>query len=476
MMGVTFDELEDRARVLRRRTANFNPDGLLRRRFSGRPGGVLPQPDQRRAGLAHAPFRHSRLRHRGAHRLRLGRPGARHGAQGDAPRPRGLHAGRRLRFDAQPDRACRRFCLLGALSTDNETPERASRPFDATRNGFVLGEGAGFLVLEEWEAARKRGARIYAELAGDGNSLSSYRITDSPSVRRRPDPGHATGAGRRGPDAGIRGLRECPRHFHVDERPQRMRRAARGAWAATSSACAVSSTKSCMGHLIAAAGAVEAGVCALAIRDGIAPVNANLRPARSRLRREHRARRIAADAHPRRALQSLGFGGSNSARVSPSGGGADAMNALPTHRHHRRRRRLRRGSDDRRDLGRDRERPFRHQGHQRSGTPAAGRYAGRRSHRRGQPHAGRGPQAPQNSSPAPTCSASTPPAPAIQQFGHCRPSRHARRRGGRAVQRPQRGVRRLGRRQLPQQLRFLPAADRRRRRSPERSGANSARP
>src|SRR5204863_2831870 len=71
------------------------------------------------------------------------------------------------------------FCLLNALSADNETPERASRPFDATRNGFVLGEGAGFLVLEEWQAARRRGARIYAELAGDGNSLSSYRITDS---------------------------------------------------------------------------------------------------------------------------------------------------------------------------------------------------------------------------------------------------------------------------------------------------------
>ena len=72
------------------------------------------------------------------------------------------------------------FCLLSAVSADNDTPERASRPFDATRNGFVLGEGAGFVVLEEWEAAKARGARIYAELAGDGNSLSSYRITDSP--------------------------------------------------------------------------------------------------------------------------------------------------------------------------------------------------------------------------------------------------------------------------------------------------------
>src|SRR5262252_5170719 len=72
------------------------------------------------------------------------------------------------------------FCLLSALSADNDTPERASRPFDITRNGFLLGEGAGFLVLEEWDSARRRGAHIYAELAGDGNSLSSYRITDSP--------------------------------------------------------------------------------------------------------------------------------------------------------------------------------------------------------------------------------------------------------------------------------------------------------
>ena len=69
---------------------------------------------------------------------------------------------------------------MNAVSPDNDTPQRASRPFDATRNGFVLGEGAGFLVLEEWELAKARGARIYAELAGDGNSLSSYRITDSP--------------------------------------------------------------------------------------------------------------------------------------------------------------------------------------------------------------------------------------------------------------------------------------------------------
>ena len=85
------------------------------------------------------------------------------------------------------------FCLLNAVSPDNDTPERASRPFDASRNGFVLGEGAGFLVLEEWDAARRRGARIYAELAGDGNSLSQLSHHRFASVRRRADPGDAPG-------------------------------------------------------------------------------------------------------------------------------------------------------------------------------------------------------------------------------------------------------------------------------------------
>src|SRR5206468_9076712 len=78
------------------------------------------------------------------------------------------------------------FCLLGALSTDNETPARASRPFAATRNGFVLGEGAGVLVLQERDSSHARGARIYAELAGARNSLSSYRITDSHPSGHRP--------------------------------------------------------------------------------------------------------------------------------------------------------------------------------------------------------------------------------------------------------------------------------------------------
>jgi beta-ketoacyl-acyl-carrier-protein synthase II len=206
------------------------------------------------------------------------------------------------------------FCLLGALSTDNETPERASRPFDATRNGFVLGEGAGFLVLEEWEAATRRGARIYAELAGDGNSLSSYRITDS-----APDG-----------DGPIQAMRQAlaDAELTADEvdyvnahgtstlMNDRSECAALSAVLETQrDRVAVSSTKSCMGHLIAAAGAVEAAVCALAIRDQCAPVNANL---------DHRdpecdlnfVRGKSRSVTIRAALSnSFGFGGSNNCLV-----------------------------------------------------------------------------------------------------------------------------------------------------------------
>jgi 3-oxoacyl-(acyl-carrier-protein) synthase len=206
------------------------------------------------------------------------------------------------------------FCLLGALSTDNDSPERASRPFDATRNGFVLGEGAGFLVLEDWDSAQRRGARIYAELAGDGNSLSSYRITDS----------HPSGDGpiqamqQAMADAGI--TAESVDYVNAHGTSTLMNdssecAALRIVMGSHIDQVAVSSTKSCMGHLIAAAGAVEAGVCALAIRDGIAPVNANLvQPDPTCnvniVRGESRPMQIRA------ALSnSFGFGGSNSCLV-----------------------------------------------------------------------------------------------------------------------------------------------------------------
>lgn len=206
------------------------------------------------------------------------------------------------------------FCLLGAISTDNDTPERASRPFDITRNGFVLGEGAGFLVLEDWDKAKARGAHIYAELAGDGNSISSYRITDSPPDGNGPIQAiHQALA-----DAGITPSDVDYVNAHGTSTPMNDKSecaALRAVMGDHIDTVAVSSTKSCMGHLIAAAGAVEAAVCALAIRDGIVPVNANL----TTLDPECNVNIIRDKSQPRRiraALSnSLGFGGSNSSLV-----------------------------------------------------------------------------------------------------------------------------------------------------------------
>ncbi|MDZ4804424.1 MAG: beta-ketoacyl-[acyl-carrier-protein] synthase family protein [Candidatus Eisenbacteria bacterium] len=206
------------------------------------------------------------------------------------------------------------FCLLGALSTDNDTPERASRPFDATRNGFVLGEGAGFLVLEEWEAARARGAHIYAELAGDGNSLSCYRITDSP-----PDGDGPIQAMRQALlDAGMESDNIDYVNAHGTSTVMNDRSecaAMRVVMGSHIDKVLVSSTKSCMGHLIAAAGAVEAAICALAIKGQLAPVNANLLTPDpdcdvNIVQGESRPTRIRAAMS-----NSLGFGGSNSTLV-----------------------------------------------------------------------------------------------------------------------------------------------------------------
>jgi 3-oxoacyl-[acyl-carrier-protein] synthase II len=166
------------------------------------------------------------------------------------------------------------FCLLSAVSADNDTPTRASRPFDATRNGFLLGEGAGFLVIEEWESARRRGARIYAELAGDGNSLSSYRITDSPPDGDGPIQSMRASLA----DAGVAQDEIDYLNAHgtstgMNDRSETA--ATRTVFGAHVDDVNVSSTKSSMGHLIAAAGAVEAAVCALAIHRSEMPVNAN---------------------------------------------------------------------------------------------------------------------------------------------------------------------------------------------------------
>jgi len=168
------------------------------------------------------------------------------------------------------------FCLLSAVSTDNDTPQRASRPFDATRNGFLLGEGAGFVVLEEWESARKRRARIYAELAGDGNSLSSYRITDSPPDGDGPIQSMRAALADAGATPGdIDYINAHGTSTGMNDRSESA--AIHAVFGADAKRVSVSSTKSSMGHLIAAAGAVEVVICALTIDRGEMPVNANYR-------------------------------------------------------------------------------------------------------------------------------------------------------------------------------------------------------
>jgi beta-ketoacyl-acyl-carrier-protein synthase II len=203
------------------------------------------------------------------------------------------------------------FCLLGAVSPDNETPERASRPFDATRNGFVLGEGAGFLVLEEWEAARRRGARIYAELAGDGNSLSSYRITDSHPSGDGPIQAMRQALG----DAGASPSDVDYLNAHGTSTPMNDRSesaAVKVVFAERIGGVAVSSTKSMTGHLIAAAGAIEAAVSALAVHHGVMPVNANLREIDPDCEHLDIVRDRPRERRVRIALSnSFGFGGSN---------------------------------------------------------------------------------------------------------------------------------------------------------------------
>ncbi|MDG2223782.1 MAG: beta-ketoacyl-[acyl-carrier-protein] synthase family protein [Rubripirellula sp.] len=166
------------------------------------------------------------------------------------------------------------FNLLTALSESNEEPTKASRPFDRLRNGFVLGEGSGMVILEELEAAQQRGARIYGEIAGYGTTADAYRITDIP-----PD-GHGGIAAMRMAiaDAGLKpdDIEYVNAHgtsTTVNDRVESL--ACREVFGDAALKIPVSSTKSMMGHLIAAAGVTEMIVCLLAIRDSVLPPTIN---------------------------------------------------------------------------------------------------------------------------------------------------------------------------------------------------------
>src|SRR5690554_1337192 len=167
------------------------------------------------------------------------------------------------------------FAAARALSTRNDDPEAASRPWDRDRDGFVLGDGAGVLVLEEYEHARKRGAYIYAELLGFGMSGDAYHMTSPP-----PDgAGAALSMQNAIRDAGIDAATVDYINAHgtsTQAGDKAECQAVKTVLGAAADQVAVSSTKSMIGHLLGAAGAVEAIFTVLAIRDQVAPPTINL--------------------------------------------------------------------------------------------------------------------------------------------------------------------------------------------------------
>jgi 3-oxoacyl-[acyl-carrier-protein] synthase II len=202
------------------------------------------------------------------------------------------------------------FNRLTALSNRNDDPATASRPFSVDRDGFVLGEGAGMLILETLDHAARRGAPILAEVVGYGSSADAYRITDI-----HPDGRGAVESMRWAlEDAGLQ-----PADVHyisahgtgTKENDSTETRAVKVVFGPLAAKVPVSSIKSMMGHLIAAAGAVEAIACVLAIRDGMLPPTINLHQPDPACDLDY-VPNAARPAHVDVALSnSFGFGGQN---------------------------------------------------------------------------------------------------------------------------------------------------------------------
>ncbi len=207
------------------------------------------------------------------------------------------------------------FCAMKAMSTRNAEPQRASRPFDAGRDGFVMGEGAGVVVLEELEHARARGARIYCEVVGYGNTADAHHMT-------APAPG-GEGAAR----CMRMALRSAGLHpedityinAHGTSTPQGdicETQAIKTVFGDHARKLAVSSTKGATGHMLGAAGAVEMAICAKAIQTGVVPPTINLDepdPACDLDYVPHTAREMPVHAI---VNNSFGFGGHNASIVA----------------------------------------------------------------------------------------------------------------------------------------------------------------
>ncbi len=167
------------------------------------------------------------------------------------------------------------FCAMKAMATNfNDQPERASRPFDADRCGFVMGEGAGVVVLERYDHAVARGAKIYCEISGYGATCDAYHIT-SPDVEGR---GLSLCLRRTLADAGVSPEDVDYINAHGTSTPYNDKfetAAIHTVFGEHAKKLMVSSTKGATGHMLGAAGGVEAAVCALALRDGVVPPTVN---------------------------------------------------------------------------------------------------------------------------------------------------------------------------------------------------------
>ncbi|MHC4971118.1 MAG: beta-ketoacyl-[acyl-carrier-protein] synthase family protein [Planctomycetota bacterium] len=202
------------------------------------------------------------------------------------------------------------YATLGALSTRNDEPHRASRPFDRLRDGFILGEGSGVLVLEEYEHARRRGAPIHAEVIGYANTADCYRVTDP-----HPEGSSAEQAMRNAlKNCGLQpgDIDYINAHGTSTAQNDAMESGAiERLFGPKGTAPPVSSTKSVIGHLIAAAGAVEAIACIRALQEGVVPPTANYENPDPACALDY----VGGDARPAKLTHamnnSFGFGGQN---------------------------------------------------------------------------------------------------------------------------------------------------------------------
>ena len=205
------------------------------------------------------------------------------------------------------------FCAMKALSTRNDEPEKASRPWDKGRDGFIIAEGAGILVLEEYEHAIKRGAKIYAEVAGYGLSGDAYHITA---------PAPEGEGGLRAMQAALKDAGMQPGDVdYINAHGTSTGLGDMGELAAVKTLFAgadvsMSSTKSMTGHLLGAAGGIEAIFCVMAIRDGIVPPTINLENPEEEVGDFDLVPNVAKKRTVDVALSnSFGFGGTNASLI-----------------------------------------------------------------------------------------------------------------------------------------------------------------